>query len=50
MHELRGNLYREASVLLSAGNAVDAHPASTFAISPKEESVAAWAYQNRQPA
>ena len=50
MHELRGNLCREAAVLLPGANGLDAHAASTFAVSPKEEGVAGWAYQNRQPA
>ncbi len=40
----------EAAVLLPGPNGLDRHEASTLAISPKEESVAAWAFQNRQPA
>jgi two-component system sensor histidine kinase KdpD len=40
----------EAAVLLPGPNGLDRHAASTLAISAKEESVAAWTYQNRQPA
>jgi two-component system sensor histidine kinase KdpD len=37
-------------VLLPGPNGLDRHSASTLPISAKEESVATWAYQNRQPA
>jgi two-component system, OmpR family, sensor histidine kinase KdpD len=40
----------DAAVLLPGPGGLDRHPASTLPISTKEESVAAWAYQNRQPA
>ncbi len=40
----------DAAVLLPGPNGLDRHAASTLAISAKEESVATWAYQNRQPA
>ena len=40
----------EAAVLLPGPNGLDRHTASTLAVSEKEESVAAWSFQNRQPA
>jgi two-component system sensor histidine kinase KdpD len=40
----------EAAILLPSPGGLDRHAASTLVISAKEESVAAWAYQNRQPA
>jgi K+-sensing histidine kinase KdpD len=40
----------EAAVLLSGPNGLDRHAANTLAVSEKEESVAAWSFQNRQPA
>jgi two-component system sensor histidine kinase KdpD len=46
LNELSG----ETAVLLPGPGGLDRHPASTLMISPKEESVAVWAYQNRQPA
>ncbi|HET6408123.1 MAG TPA: DUF4118 domain-containing protein, partial [Chthoniobacteraceae bacterium] len=50
---LRGalaELRTDAAVFLPGPNGLDRHSASTLAISSKEESVAAWSYQNRQPA
>lgn len=40
----------EAAVLLPGPNGLDRHAASVLTVSAKEESVAAWAFQNRQPA
>ncbi len=40
----------EAAILVPGSGGLDRHAASTLTISAKEESVAAWAYQNRQPA
>lgn len=40
----------ESAVLLPGANGLDRQSASTLNISPKEESVAAWAFQNRQAA
>jgi two-component system sensor histidine kinase KdpD len=50
LREVQGSLCQHATVLLPGANGLDAHPAGAFLISPKEESVAAWCYQNRQPA
>jgi len=40
----------ETALMLPRAHGLDRHEASNFAVSLKEESVAAWAYQNRQPA
>lgn len=39
-----------AAVLLRDASGLAPHPASTLQLSPKEESVAAWAFQKKQPA
>jgi two-component system sensor histidine kinase KdpD len=40
----------DAAVLLAGDSGLDRHPAGKLPISAKEESVAVWAYQNRQAA
>jgi two-component system sensor histidine kinase KdpD len=47
LHETFG---ADAAVLLRDPGGIVAHPESTFRLSPKEESVAAWAFQKKQAA
>ncbi len=47
---LRETFAAEAAVMLRDASGISPHPGGTFALSAKEEGVAAWAFQKKQPA
>ena len=47
---LRASFHAEVAFLLPDAAGLRAHPASTFVLGTNDESVAAWAFQKRQPA
>ncbi len=47
---IKSSFQADAAVLLRDEGGLSQHPASTFAPSSKDESVAAWAFQKKQPA
>ena len=47
---IRESFGADAAILLRDESGLTPHPAGTFRLSPKEESVGAWAFQKKQPA
>ncbi len=47
---IRDSFGADAAILLRDESGLTPHPAGTLSLSPKEESVSAWAFQRKQPA